>query len=220
MDCEEASGFWCLGVCAAAGIEAESVMLGQPMSMVLPPVVGYRLEGSLPAGVTATDLVLTCVQQLRKHGVVGKFVEFHGSGVQVQPRAQLFLLLYLRPVVGGVARPRRRVAAGLSTPGPGCRRRWCYPCMLRVQGLRAARLPVHSSGWCASSCWELRPKGAGTAAVCTHPGSQRMENDLQEEMSDRATDSCWARRAVATGSSTRVDQAANCKQAPAWLMIG
>lgn len=64
------------------GLEAESVMLGQTISMVLPEVVGFRLSGALPAHTTATDLVLTCVEMLRKRGVVGKFVEFYGPGVQ------------------------------------------------------------------------------------------------------------------------------------------
>jgi len=63
------------------GIEAEAVMLGQPLFMVMPPVVGLQLTGELPAGATATDLVLTVTQMLRKHGVVGRFVEFHGPGV-------------------------------------------------------------------------------------------------------------------------------------------
>uniref|UniRef100_A0A0D6QVW4 aconitate hydratase n=1 Tax=Araucaria cunninghamii TaxID=56994 RepID=A0A0D6QVW4_ARACU len=63
------------------GIEAESAMLGQPMSMVLPGVVGFKLTGEMNNGVTATDLVLTVTQMLRKHGVVGKFVEFHGDGM-------------------------------------------------------------------------------------------------------------------------------------------
>mmetsp|Transcript_105459 Transcript_105459/g.227294 ORF Transcript_105459/g.227294 Transcript_105459/m.227294 type:complete len:94 (+) Transcript_105459:621-902(+) len=63
------------------GIEAEAVMLGQNISMVLPEVVGMKLEGTLPSFATATDLVLTIVQMLRKRGVVGKFVEFFGSGV-------------------------------------------------------------------------------------------------------------------------------------------
>ncbi|KAM3245332.1 hypothetical protein ACQJBY_056575 [Aegilops geniculata] len=63
------------------GIEAEATMLGQPMSMVLPGVVGFKLTGKLRNGVTATDLVLTVTQMLRKHGVVGKFVEFHGEGM-------------------------------------------------------------------------------------------------------------------------------------------
>ncbi|MBK9167807.1 MAG: aconitate hydratase AcnA [Bryobacterales bacterium] len=63
------------------GIEAEAAMLGQPISMLLPPVIGFRLTGRLPEGSTATDLVLTVTQMLRKKGVVGKFVEFYGSGV-------------------------------------------------------------------------------------------------------------------------------------------
>lgn len=63
------------------GIEAEAAMLGQPMSMVLPGVVGFKLQGNLNDGVTATDLVLTVTQMLRKHGVVGKFVEFYGDGM-------------------------------------------------------------------------------------------------------------------------------------------
>ncbi|HSM14353.1 MAG TPA: aconitate hydratase AcnA [Thermoanaerobaculia bacterium] len=63
------------------GIEAEAAMLGQPVSMLIPQVVGFRLTGKLPAGATATDLVLTVTQQLRAHGVVGKFVEFFGPGL-------------------------------------------------------------------------------------------------------------------------------------------
>src|SRR5207247_3739013 len=63
------------------GIEAEAVMLGQPLYMLLPEVVGFELKGQLPAGATATDLVLTVTQILRKEGVVGKFVEFFGAGV-------------------------------------------------------------------------------------------------------------------------------------------
>jgi aconitate hydratase len=64
------------------GIEAEAAMLGQPSSMLIPPVVGYRLSGALPEGATATDLVLTITEALRKKGVVGKFVEFYGPGLQ------------------------------------------------------------------------------------------------------------------------------------------
>ncbi|KAG0460712.1 hypothetical protein HPP92_021009 [Vanilla planifolia] len=69
------------------GIEAEAAMLGQPMSMVLPGVVGFKLSGKLRNGVTATDLVLTVTQMLRKHGVVGKFVEFYGEGMSELPLA-------------------------------------------------------------------------------------------------------------------------------------
>ncbi|HVM54798.1 MAG TPA: aconitate hydratase [Acidimicrobiales bacterium] len=67
------------------GIEAEAAMLGQPISMLTPRVVGFKLSGSLPEGATATDLVLTVTQLLRKHGVVGKFVEFYGAGVGALP---------------------------------------------------------------------------------------------------------------------------------------
>ena len=63
------------------GIEAEAAMLGQPVTMLIPQVVGFRLEGKMAEGVTATDLVLTVTEQLRKHGVVGKFVEFFGPGL-------------------------------------------------------------------------------------------------------------------------------------------
>jgi aconitate hydratase len=62
------------------GIEAEAAMLGQPVSMLIPEVVGFKLTGKLAEGVTATDLVLTCTQMLRKHGVVGRFVEYYGPG--------------------------------------------------------------------------------------------------------------------------------------------
>ena len=63
------------------GIEAEAVMLGQPIYMLLPQVVGFELRGALRPGVTATDMTLRVVQMLREHGCVGKFVEFHGSGL-------------------------------------------------------------------------------------------------------------------------------------------
>ncbi|EXB72067.1 Aconitate hydratase [Morus notabilis] len=67
------------------GIEAEAAMLKQPMTMVLPGVIGFELSGKLRNGVTATDLVLTVTQMLRKHGVVGKFVEFHGKASYLEP---------------------------------------------------------------------------------------------------------------------------------------
>ena len=67
------------------GIEAEAAMLGQPVSMLIPRVVGFKLSGELPDGATATDLVLTITEQLRQHGVVGKFVEFYGPGVAARP---------------------------------------------------------------------------------------------------------------------------------------
>ncbi|KAL1316003.1 aconitate hydratase 1 [Arachis hypogaea] len=82
------------------GIEAEAAMLGQPMSMVLPGVVGFKLLGKLRSGVTATDLVLTVTQMLRKHGVVGKFVEFYGEGMSELPLADRATIANMSPEYG------------------------------------------------------------------------------------------------------------------------
>ncbi|KAF8822218.1 hypothetical protein IE077_000787 [Cardiosporidium cionae] len=82
------------------GIEAEAVMLGQPMSMVLPRVVGFELTGKLPDHSTATDLVLTITQMLRQHGVVGKFVEFFGAGVQTLSLADRATIANMAPEYG------------------------------------------------------------------------------------------------------------------------
>ncbi|HJP80389.1 MAG TPA: aconitate hydratase AcnA [Pseudonocardiaceae bacterium] len=82
------------------GIEAEAAMLGQPVSMLIPRVVGFKLNGELPAGATATDLVLTITEMLRKHGVVGKFVEFYGSGVAAVPLANRATIGNMSPEFG------------------------------------------------------------------------------------------------------------------------
>jgi aconitate hydratase len=82
------------------GIEAEAAMLGQPVSMLIPRVVGFKLNGSLPDGTTATDLVLTITQMLRRHGVVGKFVEFYGSGVSAVPVANRATIGNMSPEFG------------------------------------------------------------------------------------------------------------------------
>lgn len=82
------------------GIEAEAAMLGQPVSMLIPKVVGFKLFGELPSGATATDLVLTITQQLRKHGVVGKFVEFYGPGVTAVPLANRATIGNMSPEFG------------------------------------------------------------------------------------------------------------------------
>src|ERR1700761_8323262 len=85
------------------GIEAEAAMLGQPISMLIPRVVGFRLTGQLPQATTATDLVLTITQLLRKHGVVGKFVEFHGDGVGQVPVANRATIGNMSPEFGSTA---------------------------------------------------------------------------------------------------------------------
>ncbi len=85
------------------GIEAEAAMLGQPVSMLIPRVVGFKLSGSIPSGVTATDVVLTITEMLRKHGVVGKFVEFYGDGVAQVPLANRATIGNMSPEFGSTA---------------------------------------------------------------------------------------------------------------------
>ena len=82
------------------GIEAEAALLGQPVSMLIPRVVGFKLRGNLPTGTTATDLVLTITEMLRKHGVVGKFVEFYGPGVSALPMANRATIGNMSPEYG------------------------------------------------------------------------------------------------------------------------
>ena len=85
------------------GIEAEAAMLGQPVSMLIPRVVGFKLTGALPAGATPTDLALTITEMLRKHGVVGKFVEFYGTGVGSVPLADRATIGNMSPEYGSTA---------------------------------------------------------------------------------------------------------------------
>ena len=85
------------------GIEAEAVMLGQPLYMTPPQVVGVRIGGELRTGVTATDLVLTLTEQLRKHGVVGKFIEFFGPGLASLTVADRATLSNMSPEFGATA---------------------------------------------------------------------------------------------------------------------
>jgi len=82
------------------GIEAEAALLGQPVSMLIPRVLGFKLSGSLAVGTTATDLVLTITEMLRKHGVVGKFVEFYGPGVSALPMANRATIGNMSPEYG------------------------------------------------------------------------------------------------------------------------
>ncbi|MEY4655681.1 MAG: hypothetical protein RL523_1080 [Actinomycetota bacterium] len=82
------------------GIEAEAAMLGQPVSMLIPRVVGFKLTGAIPTGATATDVVLTITEMLRKHGVVGKFVEFYGAGVSSVPLANRATIGNMSPEFG------------------------------------------------------------------------------------------------------------------------
>jgi aconitate hydratase len=85
------------------GIEAEAAVLGQPISMLIPRVIGFKLSGSIPAGVTATDVVLTITEMLREHGAVGKFVEFYGEGVAQVPLANRATIGNMSPEFGSTA---------------------------------------------------------------------------------------------------------------------
>ncbi len=82
------------------GIEAEAAMLGQPISMLIPEVIGFKLTGKLKEGITATDLVLTVTQMLRQKGVVGKFVEFYGDGLADLPLADRATIANMAPEYG------------------------------------------------------------------------------------------------------------------------
>ena len=92
------------------GIEAEAAMLGQPVSMLIPDVVGFKLTGKLSEGITATDLVLTVTQMLRKHGVVGKFVEFYGDGLDSLPLADRATIANMAPEYGATCGFSRLIA--------------------------------------------------------------------------------------------------------------
>ena len=105
------------------GIEAEAAMLGQPITMLIPQVIGFKLTGKLAAGATATDFVLTVTQMLRKKGVVGKFVEFYGAGVSALPltdraTSPIWLPNTERPSASSPSTPRRSTTCA----SPGARR--------------------------------------------------------------------------------------------------
>ena len=144
------------------GIEAEAAMLGQPMSMLIPQVIGFRLHGELPEGATATDLVLTVTEMLRGHGVVGKFVEFFGAGLAKLPLADRATIGNMSPGVRLDLRdlPDRRGDASLPRvlrPAEGADRPRRGVCQgagpLARRGLaRSRRSPTPSSSTSRRSC--------------------------------------------------------------------
>jgi aconitate hydratase len=149
------------------GIEAEAAMLGQPISMLLPPVVGFRLTGRLPEGSTATDLVLTVTQMLRKKGVVGKFVEFFGPGLRDLGLADRATVANMAPEYGATCGffpvdEETLELSALHQParGPGGARRGLLQTARSVPHRRYARsrlLPIRSSWTCPR--WFLRWPG-------------------------------------------------------------
>ena len=148
------------------GIEAEACMLGQPISMLLPPVVGFKLHGKLTEGCTATDLVLTITQILRKKGVVGKFVEFYGPGLSALSLADRATVANMAPEYGAtmgffpvdsgnsglseIQQPARRAGrAGGSLhqgAGPVPHRRHARPGLFRHVGARLGRCDAFDGG--------------------------------------------------------------------------
>ena len=143
------------------GIEAEAAMLGQPMSMLIPQVVGFRLHGALREGATATDLVLTVTELLRERGVVGKFVEFHGAGLAGLPLADRATIGNMSPEFGSTCAIFPIDAETLrylgSRGGPPSRWSWSRPTRAsRACGTTSTRpsrtSPSSSSSTSARSC--------------------------------------------------------------------
>lgn len=119
------------------GIEAEAAMLGQPVSMLIPDVVGFKLTGKLSEGITATDLVLTVTQMLRKHGVVGKFVEFYGDGLDSLPLADRATIANMAPEYGATCGFSRLIALRWSICASvvAARSRWLVEAYTKAQGM-------------------------------------------------------------------------------------
>ena len=143
------------------GIEAEAAMLGQPVSMLIPQVVGFKLTGKLPEGATATDLVLTVTQMLRKKGVVGKFVEFFGPGLAELPLADRATIANMAPEYGATwasSRSTRRRSPTCASPGGPRSRSQLVEAYCKEQGLfrtprqrRSPSSPTRSSSTSAPS---------------------------------------------------------------------
>jgi aconitate hydratase len=139
------------------GIEAEAAMLGQPVTMLIPQVIGFKLTGSLPAGTTATDLVLTVTEILRKKGVVDKFVEFFGDGLKGLPLADRATIANMSPEFGSTC---------AIFPRPTPKRRGC--------GASTAHPRPITPMWSNSTCRRSNPlspdrSGPRTVCRCTKP---------------------------------------------------
>ena len=161
------------------GIEAEAAMLGQPVSMLIPRVVGFKLTGEIKPGVTATDVVLTVTDMLRKHGVVGKFVEFYGKGVAEVPLANRATLGNMSPEFGSTAAifPIDEVTVDyLRLTGRTEEQLALVEAYAKAQGMwhnAGARSPSSPSTWsstCRRWCRRSRVRSARrTASSCRTP---------------------------------------------------
>jgi len=171
------------------GIEAEAAMLGQPVTMLIPQVIGFKLTGSLPAGTTATDLVLTVTEMLRKKGVVDKFVEFFGDGLHGLPLADRATIANMSPEFGSTCAIfpiDEETIRYLSSPGdPRSKPRWSKPTPRRkAYGGSTAHRPPTIPPWWSSICprWNRRSRGRSARKTacrcarrraCTEPASRR-----------------------------------------------
>ena len=157
------------------GIEAEAAMLGQPVSMLIPEVVGFKMDGTLPEGVTATDLVLTVTQMLRAKGVVGRFVEFYGPGLDSLTLADRATIANMAPEYGATCgffpvdqatlnylklSGRSRTASSWSRPMPG--RRACGA--IRPRSTRCS--PTRCTSTSAACCRRSPARAARRTASC------------------------------------------------------
>ena len=199
------------------GIEAEAAMLGQPVSMLIPRVVGFKLTGDLPEGATATDLVLTITEMLRKHGVVGKFVEFYGPGVSALPLANRATIGNMSPGVRldhrglpdrrgdhrvpRAHRPRRRAARA----GRGLRQ-GAGP-LARPRRRAAATPSASSSTWPPSSRRSPAPSARRTGSRCPtprRPSAARWPTTSTSDASGRRT--AYLRGAAGQRRASSVDE--------------
>ena len=164
------------------GIEAEAAMLGQPLSMLLPEVIGFKLTGELREGVTATDLVLTVTQMLRKKGVVGKFVEFFGPGLNAMSVADRATLANMAPEYGatcGLFPIDAQAIAYLQTLGPQERARRAGGGLR--QGARLLshppdarpRLHRHAGSWSSAKSRPRSPAPSARRTASSSPTPRR-----------------------------------------------
>jgi aconitate hydratase len=155
------------------GIEAEAAMLGQPVSMLIPQVVGFRLTGELPEGSTATDLVLTVTQMLRRRGVVGKFVEFFGAGLAKLPLAD-------RATIGNMSQEMGATPRHSATSSSPAARRSAWSSWRRTAASRASstsrirrRRPTRRRSSSTSGTWSHRWRGRGARRTALRSRTRR-----------------------------------------------
>ena len=208
------------------GIEAEAAMLGQAQSMLLPEVIGFKLTGKLTEGVTATDLVLTVTQMLRKKGVVGKFVEFYGPGLDTMPLADRATIANMAPEYGATCgffpiddetldlshhlRPR----AGAHRARRGLRQGAGHVPRQRHRPIRCS--PTRSSSTLRPSCprWPARSAPKGRIALTDIASRLRQGAGDRIQEAGRARPSACRSRAATSTSATATSSSPPSPAAP------